>query len=304
VKTSAIAIGLFICACRLGAVGAAAEDEGVTVIGSGEARARPNAFEFFTRVSGSSELGGDALVKFREFKRRTTAAVEKLKLPDSDVAVGGFSLTSADAARYGQIQVFRIGDDGEEETLKPGIMFSSLVRVCVRGIDRLPEEQVPEKISELFDRLKDGGVSIQPVQANTDTAEFEVQDGFVAAPVVVFVLEDATELRRLARQRAFQAARTSAEELAKLAGVELGAVVSIQEVSGEGDPWMEIVAPDAFEPPQIARRGKLRLTSGTMSEIPVRARLRVRFGLKAESVAGEENAAAERNIVAEQGASQ
>jgi hypothetical protein len=252
------------------------------VVGSGESRGRPNAFEFFTRIGASSELGSDALVKFREFKRRTSAAVEKLQLADSDVTFGGFSLTSSAVQQRGRMQVFRI-DDGDEELFKPGIMFSSLVRVCVRGLDRLPDERVPEKISELFDRLTDGGVSIEPVQANAESGEFEIQDGFSAPPVAVFVLEDATELRTLARQRAFKAARQSAEELAILAGVELGPVISIQEVGGQSEPWIEMLVEGDLAAPQIGRRGKLRLTSGAMSEIPVRASLQVRFSLKSET---------------------
>lgn len=282
-KTLAIAIGLLMFACRLPIAAAATDDEGVTVIGSGEARGRPNAFEFFTRVGGSAELGSDALAKFREFKRRTAVAVEKLQLSDSDVAVGGFCLTSSADDQRERMHFFRLDDDAEGP-FKAEIVFSSLVRVSVRGIDRLTEEQAAERISALFDRLKDGGVEIAPVQANTEASEFEVQDGFNASPAAVFVLEDATELRRLARRRAFDAAKENAEELARLAGVELGGVLSIQEVAGGAiSPWMGFVQ-DPLETPRSAGDGKLRLTSRTMSEIPVRARLRVRFGLKQESL--------------------
>ncbi|HEV7222673.1 MAG TPA: SIMPL domain-containing protein [Pirellulales bacterium] len=278
-KKSGIAAAVLVAACCLRATGA--EDEGVTVVGSGEASGRPNAFEFFTRIGGAAELGADALTKFCEFKRRTAAAVEKLELSDGDVAVGGFSLTSAND---GQTQFCR-GDDGED-VFKPEIVFSSLVRVRVRGIGRLPDEQVPKTISELFDRLKDAGVAIVPVQANANLSlnEFDIQDGFDAAPVMVFVLEDATELRRLARQRAFQAARHSAEEFARLAGAELGPAVSIQEVNGRAYPWMGMFVPEEFEAPQGETPGKLRMISATMSEIPVRARLRVRFQLKPQSL--------------------
>jgi uncharacterized protein YggE len=262
------------------------EDEGVTVVGSGEARAMPNAFEFFARVGGAAELGGDALAKFREFKRRTMDAVEKLQLADSQVAAGGFSLTSAFDDSRGQMLFFRM-DDAEEEPVRPGIVFSSLLRVTVRGIDRLPSEQAPEKISQLFDQLKDNGVEIASIQANAEAGEFDLADGFNAAPLAVFVIEDASELRRLARKRAFEAAKQSAAELADLAGVELGSVVSIQDVgSVAASPWTGFVQ-DPFDTPRGADEGKLRLTSRTMSEIAVRTRLRVRFELKAKNLAGE-----------------
>lgn len=280
VYRSAIAIAVVWLACGQ-TLAAAADDEGVTVIGSGEARGRPNAFEFFTRISGASELGSDALVKFREFKRRTAEAVDKLQLVNGEVTFGGFSLTSAGNVRGRRVNMFRVDLDGEE-SFKPEIMFSSLVRVCVRGIDRLPEEQVPEKISDLLDRLKDGGVTIEAVQGNAETPEFEAHDGFGAPPVALFVLEDATEIRRLARKRAFEAARESAEELAQLAGLALGPVVSMQEVGGQGEPWLDVLAQGAFEASQAGRRGKLRLTSSTMSEFSVRASLQVRFRLRAK----------------------
>lgn len=62
---------------------------------------------------------------------------------------------------------------------------------------------------------------------------------------VSFSLEDNQELVRAARERAFADARTTAEQYAELAGVELGGLVSVAEISSAPPPAAD-VATEAF----------------------------------------------------------
>lgn len=257
---------------------ARAGESGVTVVGSGEARGKPNVLEFHTRLGGSGELSGDALVRYREFKRRTLESVEKLQQKQLAVAVGGTSLTAEGDPNQGFVHMFRMQAEPAANA-KPGVTISSLMRISVRGIDELPEAKVLELSSDLYDRLTDGGVALESVQINAASAELDAEDGYGQPPLAVFVLEDATKLRELARERAFAAARESAERLARLAGVELGAVEAIQEMTAEPELFVD---PFGDAQPAVPQRGKLRLASRTFAEIPVRVSLQVRFGLKSK----------------------
>ena len=58
-----------------------AAGEGIAVYGTGELTARPNMVEIDLHVSGKAELTGDALVKYRDAKKRLLEALDKLKLP-------------------------------------------------------------------------------------------------------------------------------------------------------------------------------------------------------------------------------
>ncbi len=256
-------------------------DEGLTVVGNGEARGKPTAVEFYTRIGGAGELGADALTKFREFKRRTKLALDKQRFSEGDVQMAGFSFTSQNGSGDQNFLAFRMME-AEPPMGKPTVTFSSLARITLRGIDRLSEEEVLDTVSELSDRLADSGVTIQPVQTNTDANEFEVQDGFGNPPLAIFVLEDASELRELARERAFEAAQQSAERLARLAGAKLGPVLAIHENSGEPEQFVDAFGNAA---PRLGRRAKLRLTSSTLSELPVRVSLEVRFALRQQEIA-------------------
>ena len=63
----------------------AVQTGGISVYGTGETSAKPDLVEISLRANASAELTADALVKYRDTKRRTLEAFEKLKLEKLEV---------------------------------------------------------------------------------------------------------------------------------------------------------------------------------------------------------------------------
>src|SRR4051794_7718880 len=63
--------------------------QGFTVTGKGVASAKPNRLEIDIEVSASSELTADAIVKYRDAKRRVEEAFTALKLEHVSVEERG-----------------------------------------------------------------------------------------------------------------------------------------------------------------------------------------------------------------------
>src|SRR5690349_10050647 len=84
-----------VVAAVVGLAGAARADEGITVQGTGSAKARPTQVEIECTLSGDAELASDATVKFRDAKKRAMAAIEALKNKDLSVTSDGLSINNA-----------------------------------------------------------------------------------------------------------------------------------------------------------------------------------------------------------------
>src|SRR4051794_6483667 len=74
---------------------AAAQDTGITVTGSGEAKAKPNRLEIDMKASSSAELTSDAVIKYRDSLRRAKDAFEKLKIEHLEIGDQGLNVTNS-----------------------------------------------------------------------------------------------------------------------------------------------------------------------------------------------------------------
>ena len=99
--------------------------------------------------------------------------------------------------------------------------------------------------------------------------------------MVTFVVDNADELREKAYQQAFKQARDRAQRLAKLAGGEVGAVVSVQEsaepATGKNKGLQEQMISAIYGIGRSNDGNEGRLTSDTYADMPIRVTLRVRF---------------------------
>ncbi|HVC95534.1 MAG TPA: SIMPL domain-containing protein [Pirellulales bacterium] len=257
----------------------AADDGGITVVGVGEARGKPDALEFRAHLAGSAELANDALTKFQEYKRRALSAVEQLQLKEIKVSVGAMSLLQT--GNQNQMYVMNGFMPANEAVPKAEVALSSLLRVTLHDIDKMTEETVFELATQLVDKLKDAGVSIHATQMGVNYADPEADESYAFPLLALFVLDDGTALRELARRRAFQAARASAANLAELAELRLGPVEAMHETASEtetvADAWQDVDLDDPAGIPATSQPSGPRLTSRTFTEIPVRVSLQVRF---------------------------
>src|SRR4051812_19329991 len=66
--------------------------DGITVFGTGELRAKPNVVQIDLRASAKAELTDDAIVKFKDSKKRTLEAFEALKMQNLKIDEQGLAL--------------------------------------------------------------------------------------------------------------------------------------------------------------------------------------------------------------------
>jgi uncharacterized protein YggE len=225
---------------------------GISVLGTGEVRAKPNLVEIDLKAAAAAELSGDAIVKYRDTKRRMVQALESLKLKNFQISERGISLTNATDTTQMQQLLMR----GQPVPEKAQLQVSRLLRVSVSDIQNLPEEELMEMLGKIFDVAKDAGMA-------------------GAAPS--FVLDKLTELREQAYQKAVEDARARAQRLAHLTGLKLGPVAWVQELQVSGDD----VSPGYSQPyagySTLSDTSGPRVTSPQFAEIPIRVKLQIRF---------------------------
>lgn len=255
---------------------------GITVTGWGQAMARPQSLELHVKVTGNGQLGVDALARFEQYRSELADIVTAFAPQRATMHAGGIVVTpGGDPSAYWQ-------------TLTPGgqpavgeLAVSSICRITIAGLEDLSEKQVVELVSSLVDKLRDSGLTLLPAQ-NAQALEPGVANDVYVAPVLVgFVLEDVSEAQARARELAFRNARDSAEAMAKLAGMRLGPVVAMQEISSgfdfapypapTGSDWSDEL--DVDVPAVSPGASELRLVSRTSGPVPIRVGLQVRFAL-------------------------
>jgi uncharacterized protein YggE len=258
--------------------------DGITVSGSGEVAARPNLVEVDLQVSGKAELTGDALVKYRDAKKRVFEALEKLKIQNMSASEHGLSITVGNSVEQQQ----RIINGMVQNPGKPQVDVSSTIRVRLTGVrDSAPEDLI-KTVGRLLDVAQDSGISVGPNAAEMMRAYRYGQQVQNSMPVR-FVLTDLAELREQAYQKAVEDARGRATRLAKLHQVKLGSALAIQEVLVSGDqPASQALQINVYQPwqPQgatasLPEADGPRIVSSSLAGMAVQVKLSVRFAITA-----------------------
>ena len=170
---------------------------------------------------------------------------------------------------------------------KAQVQISSMLRLRLDGIrDKSPEE-VMELVGKLLDVAQDSGSTLGPSQEEMAMAW---RYGYAPSGAMVrFVVRDLAALREEAYELAVGDARSRAERLARLSGVKLGPVLSVQELEVSGD---ETVLNQPYYPrynPPAATNDGPQITSESFAEIPFRVKLLVRFAIEPENPATAQN---------------
>ena len=269
-KTIGYGVVLFFAA----SVGVAEDSAGIRVTASGEAMAMPDLLEIDVRAAGSAELTGDALSKYRDAATRIREALAKLDVPNVSVKEQGLSFKT----QPGNAQAMAALANANQP-LKGGVDIQKSLRLTVTGIDKLPEEEVAKAIAKLIDTAKDaGGATGKP-----SNAMLEMMGRGTASTLVNFVVSDATEARKKAYDHAFREAKARAENLAALAGVKLGGVLSLSESSSpvaDEASLQERMISAVYGVGNEKGATEVRITSSELVEVPVRITLEVRFGIQ------------------------
>ncbi len=254
------------------------EEQGIVVTGAGEVKARPNRAEIVLNTTGSAELTGDAITKYQDSLRRTLQAIEGLKLKSVEIKQEGLGVATA-GGQQGQQVVFNGGNNANAVKLEMAISRS--LRVALTSIESMPEDELIQTLARVLDAVQDSGSKLGNASDPSSMVMRMIGQGGSGSSAVTFVLDGAEELREQAYQKAFAHAKSRAERLAKLAGVELGPVLAVSETVGGtgGEQSMQERMITAMYGVGGGGKEDSRVTSDKFEEIPVQVALEVRFAL-------------------------
>jgi len=220
-------LALFLCWGANVPTVSAAEGEGITVVGVGSVEAKPSIVELTGLVMGQGQLAGDAVTKFHGNRRRAEEAFKNLKIPGLEVVEEGMSLYSS--MNSSQMQAMMRGMP-VNNTQAQELSVSETLKLRLTGIEKLSSQELLETIVKIVDSGKDAGVVI-----GNDTTP-NIPGSYNASKarntMATFKITNVDQLKEQAYAKAVQDAKTQAEKLARLTGVKLGKVISI---NGEGD---------------------------------------------------------------------
>jgi len=188
--------GLLLSGCALAAQSAKPNpDRTITVVGSGEATAKPDKAYFYAGVEVTADTVQEATRRNNEVMQAIVAALTDRGVEEKDIQTSNFSVSlERGTERFPMSEKAKAGEE------QPRYRVSNMVQVTVWDI---------EKVSELLDATINAG-------ANNIWG-------------VTFTISETESLESEARAKAMQDARARAEELAALAGVSLGRIVSVSE---------------------------------------------------------------------------
>lgn len=222
-KTRAWAMAVMATVAVAGLATGVRAEEGITVQGNGEAKAKPTQVEISANLTGDGELATDATVKFRDAKKRAVAAIEGLKNPDLSVESDGVSVNSTMDANT-QMMIMR-GQAVQSQTQKVQVRENS--RIILKNTDKLETDALLDTVLKILDTAKDAGFTVGPP---TPSSYYELQvSGGQPSSIVTFRLPELSSVREKAYQSAVEDARAKAQKIADLAGVKLGRILAVTE---------------------------------------------------------------------------
>jgi uncharacterized protein YggE len=245
-----------------GGSGSSDNIEGFTVTGKGTVAARPNSVEIDLEVTASSELTADAIVKYRDARKKLQDAFAGLKLANVTVAERGLLVDQ----KSNQQNMYFFGGMPNTRN-KTEVQLTRKLVVKASDIRQMDEEKLLQEVSRLLDVAQDAGARIG--SGNNMSPYYYYRYGYPenAQGLIRFVLDDFDKLEEEAYEKAIVDARSRAERLAKLSRVELGQVVAVREIAVPGDRTSN-------NDGEVPRK---RLEASKFQEIPIRVELLVRF---------------------------
>ncbi len=186
----------------------------ITVVGQGTVTAAPDIATVVLGVNVSAPTVEQAMEDATARMEKIMAALKKLNISEKDITTSNYSIYYEEPPRYEMPAATK----GTEQAPAGVYRVSNMVTVKIRKLDQ---------VGELIDAAVSAG-------ANSLWG-------------VDFNLENKAELEAQARAKAVDHARQRAEELAKLAGVQVGGVVQISEVIGGGNYYPAAAMPRAVE---------------------------------------------------------
>lgn len=249
-------------------------DRGITVTGAGEVKVKPTTVQIPAIVKGDAELAADAIVKYRDARRRAVEALEKLKIPSLAVESSGFAVNKGVDSNQQMAMMRGMATTGAAG--KQGVVIVEQLRLVIKDADKMESEKLMDTILKVVDTARDAGLTMGgPVRGDYYEMQAMAQSG-VGPSMIAFAIPDPDRLRDAAYEQAVKDARDRATRLAQLSGVKLGRILSIRDLGSQNvnpqNPYVYF--------PNMNPQGGRELSSAMFGEIPVKANLSVQFDIE------------------------
>lgn len=250
--------------------GVAGDIEGLTVAGKAALAASPNLVEIDLEVSSASELTADAIVKYRDAKRRLRDAFAALKLDNVAVEERGLLVD-----KKGMMPNPYFGGMPSVSNAKTEVQLTRKLVVKCSNIRGMDEDRLLQLIARLLDVAQDAGARIGKPQ-DPYRRYYNPYDPYGQSNegLIRFVVDDYDKLQEEAYEKAIADATARAERLARLSRVELGPILAVRETLVPAD---KIPNPDD-------EGSRKRLEGPKLQDILVRVELLVRFEVRPHPV--------------------
>ena len=201
-------------------------DERLNAAGQASFEVTPDRAVLAVAVSGSGEEPQDAMVKFRDNRRRAVEALKAVPVEGLTVEPQGVGLSYM----YDQQELNQMrNNQGNAVVPTPKIIVAESLRVILPDLTSYEDEDaLVAAMQQVVSAVRDQGLGL----GQNPTAEMAGYNyGYNAQPQTLFTFESTgTEDRRAAaRREAVEDARSNAEETAALIGATLGPIVSFSE---------------------------------------------------------------------------
>jgi uncharacterized protein YggE len=193
-------LALFAVACSAAEAAPAPQTQAlprtITVIGEGTVRLRPDVAKMNVGVEARANTVSEAKAQVDEQMVAIMSALAEVDVDQADVQTSHYGIYYERESRPAPVE-------GQSTEMKDGYLVSNLVLVTIRDVDTAG-----------------------------DVLDAVVQAGANQVNGVTFTVSDESAWQSQAREEAMADARSRAEELAALSGVELGEIQSVSEVVG------------------------------------------------------------------------
>lgn len=215
-----VALSLFVSPWSLGCAGSttvvqSALPQGISVNGHGETQGQPDIARVTLGVETRSKVAAEATDQANQQMAAVIAAIKQQGVADQDIRTQNFS----------------VNFEQQPEPYPPAPSEAPASKEVTRGAApaAAPASEAPRGFYRVSNTVQ---VSIRELSKLGAILGGATSAGANSVWGIQFDIEDPSKLEADARQKAMAQARARAEQLAQLAGVKLGKVISVGESGG------------------------------------------------------------------------
>jgi uncharacterized protein YggE len=229
--------------------GGAAGQNTISATGASVINRLPTSLRVIVPLSGKGKTIEEAMAKLKELRETASAQVQKLKADKKDIKFSNPAVSNAQSNRQRQMESLVAQRMGQGKKTPKGLQAPESVTLgCTMTVEwpiaaKTPDEILLEsqalkqkiKAAELSGKKEAEKLTPEEEEMAAEMAEMARNQGedpqAASEPQFLFVARITEEERQKAFAEAFAKAKKNGEELAKAAGIELGALVG---VAGQG----------------------------------------------------------------------